>query len=112
MTTLARSLVPAKLAANAETTQYTCPTSTRTIIDKLTATNTTGTAATITVKIIPAAGSAGASNTVVSAQSVAPGVTYLCPEVTGHILEAGEIVSTLAGTASAITIRMSGREIS
>lgn len=111
MTTTAKVLVDAVVAANSETTQYTAPANTRTIIDKMTATNTSGSAATITVKLIPQSGAAGAANTLISAQSIAAGASYLCPEIAGHILKAGDIISTLAGTASAITIRVSGREI-
>lgn len=106
-----RTLFNAKQAENSETTQYTSAPSVRTIVDKFTATNTTGTAATLTIRLVPSGGSAGASNTVLSAKSLAAGETYNCPEVVGHVLEAGDFISTLAGTAAAITIRASGRQV-
>lgn len=112
MTVLAKTLVEGVQAAASNTTQYTAPANTRTIIDKMTATNTTGVAATLTTNLVAAAGSASASNTVMSAQSIAAGATYVCPEVAGHILNPGDFLSTLAGTAAAITIRVSGREVS
>ena len=37
--------------------------------------------------------------------------TYTFPEVVGHVLEPGGFVSTLAGSASALVIRASGREV-
>jgi len=40
-----------------------------------------------------------------------PGETYLCPELVGQVLESGGFISTLAGTASALTFTASGREI-
>ena len=44
-------------------------------------------------------------------KGVAAGETYTCPEVVGQILEAGGFISTLAGSATSITIMASGREI-
>jgi hypothetical protein len=112
MTVIAKPLVNAVAVPAAETPEYTTPVSTKAIIDKCTVTNTTATAATITLKIIPASGAAGASNTIVNSQSVGAGVCYVCPEIVGHILAAGDILSALAGTASALTLRVSGREVS
>jgi len=94
-----------------QTTQYTVPASTKVIIDKCTATNTTGAAATLSINLVPAAGAAGAANLVLSAKSLAAGETYTCPEVVGHVLNAADFVSTLSGTANAISLRMSGRAV-
>lgn len=111
MTVTAKPLFEALQATNAETTQYTAPVGTRTIIDKMTGTNTTGAAATLTLKLVASGGAAGASNTIVSAKTLQPGESYTFPEVVGHVLNPGDFISTLAGTAAAITIRASGREV-
>src|SRR5262245_633513 len=111
MSVTAKALFSPNQAANAETTQYTAPASTRTIIDKFTGTNTTAAAQTITVKLIPSGGAAAASNTIVSVKSVAPGECYTFPELVGHVLNPGDFISTLASAAAAITIRASGREV-
>lgn len=110
MTVTAKPLVEAKYAENAETTQYTA-TNVRTIIDKFTATNVTGSAAVLTIRIVPSGGTASASNAITYQKSVAAGSTEIFPEVVGQYLSSGDFVSTLAGTASALVIRMSGREI-
>lgn len=112
MAVTAKPLFEALQAAAAETSQYTTPGGTRTIIDKFTGTNTTAAVATITVKLIPQGGAAGAGTTIVSSKTLQPGETYTFPELVGHVLAAGGIISTLAGTAAAITIRASGREVS
>lgn len=112
MTVTAKALFEALQAQNAETTQYTAPSGTRTIIDKFTGTNTTAAAATLTVKLVQNGGAASAANTIVSAKTLQPGETYTFPEVVGHVLNPGDFISTLAGTAAAITIRSSGREVS
>lgn len=98
-------------AQNAETSQYTAPTGTRTIIDKFTGTNTTAGAQTLTVKLVQSGGAAGAANTIVSAKTIQPGETYTFPEIVGHVLNPGDFISTLASAAAAITIRASGREV-
>jgi hypothetical protein len=112
VTVIARTLLEAKSAEIAQTTQYTAPSGTRTIIDKMTATNVTGVAATLSVNLVASAGAAAASNLVLPAQSIAAGTSYLCPEVVGHILNPADFISTIASAVSAITIRISGREVS
>ena len=110
MTVLISNIIPRKRAEAAQTTQYIS--TDKTIIDKFTATNTTGSAAVLSV-FLPANGeAAAASNCVLSAKSIAAGDTYLCPELVGQVLETGGFISTVAGTASAITISASGRLIS
>lgn len=104
-------LIPAKTAENAQTTQYTS-TNVSTIIDKFTATNYSGTAATISVNLVTSGGSAGNDNLIVKAKTLQPSETYTFPELVGQTLLAGGFISTLAGTASAINIRASGRTIS
>jgi hypothetical protein len=111
MTTVtSRPLFTTKEAAAAETTQYTTPAGTRTIIDKFTAYNTTGAPVLLTVRLVANAGTAGATNAVV-AKSLAAGEAYTFPEVVGHVLEAGGFISTLAAAAG-VNIRASGREVS
>lgn len=111
MSISARPLFEANQAAASATTQYTVPASTRTIIDKFTATNTTGGAITLTVYIVASLGSPAAGNTIISAKSLAAGECYTCPELVGQILGAGDYISALASSAGAITIRGSGREL-
>lgn len=111
MTVTAKPLVSAKYAEATETTQYTCPSGMRTIIDKATVTNTSAASATIAVRLVPSGGTAGPSNTITATKTLAAGEVYALPEIVGQILGSGEFISTLAGTASAIVLRVSGREI-
>lgn len=111
MTVTAKPIINGKLAEAAETTQYTAPTGTRTIIDKFTGCNISAAAATLTARIVVSGGAAGTSNTIALTKTLAPGETYTFPEMVGHVLAAGDFISTLAGTAAAISIRASGREV-
>jgi hypothetical protein len=110
MSVVAKSLFAPNQAPAANTPQYTAN-GVRTIIDKFTGTNTTGAVATLTVFLVPAAGAAGVTNTIVSARSLAAGECYTFPEIVGHVLNSGDFLVTLAGTAAAITVRASGREV-
>jgi hypothetical protein len=110
MTVTVKVLVPAKTAENAQTTQYTASGVT-TLIDKFTATNYSGSAATISVNLVTSATVAGNDNLIVKTKTLQPSETYTFPELVGAALMPSGFISTLAGTASAVNIRVSGREI-
>ena len=105
-----KTLIPSKQMEAAQTIQYTAPAQGKAIIDKFTATNTTGSPAIITVNLYSPLTTVGAGNIIVSAHSIPAGETYTFPELVGHALEAGAFIST-TGTATALTLRASGREI-
>lgn len=106
-----RALIPAKQAESVQTTQYTA-TGVRTIIDKFTATNTSAGAVTLSVNLVTSGDTAGNQNLIVKTKSLAAGETYTFPEIVGQVLEPSGFISTLAGAATSITIRASGREVS
>jgi hypothetical protein len=103
------NIVPRKLAENVQTGQYTAV-NCRSAIDKFTVTNTSAGNVTFSANLVASGGSAGASNLVLSARTIAPNETYQCPELVGQIIEAGGFISTLAGTVGALVISASGRE--
>ena len=104
-------LIPAKIAESAQTSQYTASNVTA-LIDKFTATNYSAGAETISVNLVTSGGSAGNSNLIVKTKSLQPGETYTFPEIVGSAILSGGFISTIASSATAITIRASGREIS
>jgi hypothetical protein len=111
MAVTARVLVPPKQLENTQTAQYTA-TNVRAIIDKATVTNTSASNVTLSVNLVTVSGSAGASNLIIDNRTIVPDETYLCPELVGQVLEAGGFISTIAGAATSLTMRVSGREIS
>jgi hypothetical protein len=48
----------------------------------------------------------------VKTKTLQPSETYTFPELVGHVLLNNGFISTIAGTASAINIRASGRLVS
>ena len=110
MAVTTKVLIPEKIAENAQTTQYTA-TNVTAIIDKFTATNYSATAATISVNLVTISGSAGNDNLIVKTKTLQPSETYTFPELVGQVISSGGFISTIAGTATSINIRASGREI-
>ena len=104
------NIIPAKTAEATQVTQYTSN-GVQTIIDKFTATNYSASAATISVNLVTGADTAGNQNLIVKTKTLAPAETYTFPEIVGQVLAPSGFISTIAGTASAINIRASGREV-
>jgi hypothetical protein len=110
MAVYVKVLIPAKIAENTQTTQYTANGVT-TIVDKFTATNYGAAAASLSVNVITMTDTAGNQNLIVKQKTLQPSETYTFPEIVGVALEPGGYISTIAGTSGSINIRSNGREI-
>lgn len=110
MAAVAKVLIPAKVAEAVQTAQYVA-TDVTTIIDKFTATNFSSAAATISVNLVTIGSSAGNENLITKTKRLQPSEVYTFPEIVGQVLATGGIISTVAGTATSINIRASGREV-
>jgi hypothetical protein len=112
MTVTARNLVPAKLVEDTQTTQYIVPSNaTATIIDKFTATNVSGSPATISVNLVTGSDTPGNNNLITKTKSLAAAEVYTFPELVGQILPTASFISTIASASNAINMRVSGREV-
>ena len=102
--TASRLSGPTQLGTSAATV-YTVPASTTAIIRHLIAVNTSALGATLTISI----GADAASKRIVSAHSMGPNEVF---EMKGFIvLTAAEILQAFAGTATAITLTVSGVQV-
>lgn len=110
MTVTNRQLIIPKEMAAALTAQYLAPANGRAAIDKFTATNTSGSTAFITVHIVAFGETPVSSNLIVDNREILENETYTFPELVGHMIEPNGFIST-TGTASALTIACSGREL-
>ncbi len=110
MTVYVKNIVPAKIVENSQTTQYTANGVT-TIIDKFTATNYSASPAGISVNLVTTGGLAGNLNVITKVKTLQASEVYTFPEIVGQVLNSGDFISTLADTATAINMRVSGREI-
>lgn len=98
---------------NASTLKYTSPAAGRgTWIDKATFLNHAGTTQTFTVWLVPSGGSAGNSNLVISARSLAAsGGSDFAPELVGKFLAPGDAIYWQASAATSINGAINGREL-
>jgi hypothetical protein len=60
---------------------------------------------------VPLAGASSAANQIINARSLAPGETYVSPELAGAVLPPGTMLRGLADTAAKVTMMVSGLTI-
>jgi hypothetical protein len=110
MAVTAKALVEGQIIPNADTTVYTAPAFTTTIIDKLTCANYDSVSRVIAISIVASGGSVGNAY-YIAKRTLASFETYTWPEVVGQILNPGDFVSAIASNNTGVNLRMSGREI-
>lgn len=111
MTTVTQAqLVAPQQLGNADASVYTAPTQTTAKVGRAVFCNTTASATTITAGITTG-GALGASTTLISARPIAPGETYVSPELAGQVIPAGSQIRAYAGAATAVTLAVSGLTI-
>lgn len=111
MSVSVKNLFESQFAQSSLTTVYIAPSNTVTIIDCLSATNTTGSPVNLTVCLVPFGASASTGNTVISSQSIAAGL-YVEVFTKPQVLNAGDYISITDGAGSSTVVRGSGREVS
>ncbi len=108
MTTITQvQLVAPQQLGNADVSVYSPPTQTTAKIGRAVFTNTTASAVTITAGIT-LGGALGASTTMISARTVAPGESYVSPELAGAVMPSGSQLHAFASTGASITFTASG----
>lgn len=106
-----KKLVEGSQLATSAAVFYTAPTNTTTILKKLTITNTSASAASVTIYLVASGGSASAANTITAAKSIAAGAVYEAYEAENHVLMPGDSLQALASAASSLSLQASGIEI-
>ena len=109
------TITPAQLVApqqlgSADASVYTAPTQTTAKIGRAVFTNTSASAVTITAGITTG-GALGAAETMISARTLAPGESYVSPELAGAVLPSGSAIRAYASAATAVTFTASGLTI-
>lgn len=102
-------IAPVQLA-NADAAVFTSATLTTAKISRAVFTNTTASAVTISAGITTG-GALGAATTMISARSLAPGESYVSPELAGAVLPAGSALHAFASAAASVTLAASGLTI-
>lgn len=111
MSVQAKCFAQAQYAGTSAASIYACPSPKTAIVDKMTATNISGSTRTFSVHVVASGGSASNDNLITSALSLAAGESADVPEMKNQILNTGDAIYVLASAASAVVTRVSGREI-
>ena len=104
-------ITPTRLAQAASTTSflaiYTCPSNTRAYVKDITVCNTTGSAVTLFLSLVPDQGTAGTANALFNAHSIDANTTYQWKGT--QIMNESETLQ-FKGSATGLTINISGAE--
>lgn len=112
MATTAAQLIAPQQVAGTATIYYTSGSGVKTRIDKLSVTNPTAGAVSITIHIVPSGGSVGDSTTITKTRGVNTLETWNCPDLVGHVLNPGDTIRALASAATSLTLMASGAQTS
>lgn len=82
---------------------YVAPVNTRSIVKKLTFTNTDTVPRLLTVHLVPSGSSGSAANILTKAFPIGAGMTYECFEAAGHVLMPGDFITAFSDVASVVT---------
>lgn len=105
-------LVTATQLPNSATTLYTSPTATWTRIEKVSLSNVDTASRVYTIYLVPAGGSAGATNLITNAQRIAAGASFNDINVPGLYLNPGDIIAAFADVAAKVNIFVGGTQFS
>lgn len=101
---------PTVLVANTETTLYTCPTAqtTTTMIKQFIVTNTSASATTFALSLVPVTGTAGTANRLFNSLALLANETILLD--VSQVMTSGDFISARSATGSTVNVTISGIE--
>lgn len=103
-----KQLAQSCVASTTETTVYTVPASTTTIVKQIVVANVTGTAAVTSLSLVASGGTAGVTNRIYEQISIPANSTVTFD--LSQVMATGGFISIKQGTASSITTTISGIE--
>ena len=90
---------------------YTAPSGRAGVVNRAVVCNPTAGAVALTLHAVPASGTAGPTNILFSAKSIAAGATEVLSELIGAVFESGQSLQGLASAAASLTLTVWGSEI-
>jgi len=104
--------VVSEQVSNSDSTIYTCPAAAKSAhIQFANATNKDASAATITVNLVQSGDVVATTNEYIAGKSITSGATDGLSNVINAVLLPGDFISVIAGTASAINLKLGIKEI-
>lgn len=101
-------LASGRVATTSATTVYTVPASSAVKVATATLCNTSASAVTVSVSVVPSGGSVDGTHVVVSSYSLAGNDSMSITEIVGALLDAGAFVSITCSTGAVITYLLTG----
>jgi len=95
--------------STSDTTRYTVPASTYTILKEVVICNTTGGAVTFDMALVPSGGSVADATRIIRNASIDPYTTVIFKF--SQVMEVSDFISTKAGAATSLTVTISGAEV-
>ena len=89
-------------------TYYTSPANTKSIVKNITVTNVSAGAVTVTVALVASGGTAGTTNTLISAKIIGANQAVILYPGINHNLEPGDFISVKSDTTPALNLMISG----
>ena len=103
-----KTLIPVTPVTTSTAIYATGSANSQTIIRNCVFANNTNAAVTINVWLVPSAGSSGAGNLLIEAQSIAAFSRYLAPELINAVLGGGDTIQCNASAGSSVNIYAAG----
>lgn len=110
MTVTSKVLLQGKLIEATQVSQYPS-TNVKSIVDGAIASNISSAAVLLSVWLVPSQGAPSDANKIIDAVPIGAHSAYLCPELAGRRLDAGDAIYTQADTGGAISLRLDGRVV-
>lgn len=107
---LNKTLILNQQIAAATTTYYTVPEGNTTRIGAISVTNQDTVPRTMSLWLVPAAGTATATNRIIKDKTLQPGESYVLSQVVGFIIGAGATIQAVASSAATISLFAAGTE--
>lgn len=101
-------LAQSNVASTTETTVYTVPGSTTTVVKQIVVANVTAADVTTSLSLVPSGGSAGVTNRLYE-QTTIPAYSTVTFDLS-QVMDTGDFISIKQGTASGVTTTISGVE--
>lgn len=96
------------LIGTSATTVYTGVAAQVAVVKKATFCNTSASPVALTVYRIPNGGTLSATYEIIASRSLAVGETYVSPELANVVINSGDTIQAVAGTANVISAQISG----
>jgi hypothetical protein len=111
-TTASKNFVPGVALTTSSVNVYTSPANVTSVVKAASAANNGTTTIKLTVNVVRSSGAAATTNVAIAGIGIAPGLTYMCPELVNKVLGPGDFLSVKDDTGGVTSYIVDGVQIS